>query len=132
MYLFIFSTGQISFISPYKGQSLKGTVGSSVQFNWSFSGDVGFVDWGLTQSAQAVSFDNDQRLYSFSKFGTAAVSPPAAYNGRVFGIRSGGKVTFTLSNLQDGDTRFYGCQINPAKGGLSLLDNVKLVVEGEQ
>ena len=123
---------QISFISPYGGTTVRGTVGSPVQFNWSFSGDVKFVDWGLTLAADAKVFDSDQRLYSLTKTGVAAVTPPQAYTGRVFGSRSSGKAIFTLSKLKTSDARFYGCQISPsAPDGDTVWDNVKLIVEGE-
>lgn len=124
---------QISFTSQYGGTTVKGTVGSSVHFNWSFTGDVRLVDWGLTVKADATEFDNNQRLYSLSKSGPISVTPPQAYIGRVSGSRSGGgKAIFTLSKLGIGDARFYGCRLSPTDpSGGTLFDNVKLVVEGE-
>ena len=111
---------------------MRGTVGSSVQFNWSFSEDVRLVDWGLTLAADTNMFDNDQRLYSLTKTGVAPVTPPQAYTGRVSGSRSGGKAIFALSKLKTSDARFYGCRLNPsAPDGDTVWDNVKLVVEGE-
>ena len=111
---------------------MRGTVGSSVQFNWSFSGDVKIVTWGLTQAADSLVFENNQKLYSLTKSGPESVTPPSAYTGRVSGSRSGNHATFTLNILQKGDTRFYGCKINPQDPNLDpIFDNVKLVVEGE-
>ena len=128
----IFVATQISFISPYGGTTVKGTVGSSVQFNWSFSGDVRIVDWGLTLAADAKSFDNNQRLYSLTKTGSIPVTPPQAYTGRVSGSRSGGKAIVTLSKLKIGDARFYGCRLSPTSPiDSAVFDNVKLIVEGE-
>ena len=112
---------------------MKGTVGSSVQFNWSFSGDVSSVDWGLTLAADSNLFDNNQKLYSLPKTGSTSVTPPPAYTGRVSGSRSGGNAIFTLRKLQTNDARFYGCWLYPtAPDGDTIWDNVKLVVEGEQ
>ena len=111
---------------------MRGAVGSSVQFNWSFSGDVKLTRWGLTKAADSTGFDNNQILYSLTKTGPGSVTPPSAYTGRVSGHRSGNSFTFTLNNLQKGDTRFYGCQINPQDPNLHpVYDNVKLFVEGE-
>ena len=111
---------------------MRGTVGSSVQFNWSFSGDIRLVDWGLTQAADSTVFDNDQKLYSLTKTGVAPVTPPQAYSGRVSGSRSGDKAIFTLSKLQTSHARFYGCRLSSsAPEGGTIWDNVKLVIEGE-
>ena len=110
---------------------MRRTVGSSVQFNWSFTGDVSYVRWGLTLKADSTAFDNNQVLYSLTKSGSAPVIPPAAYTGRVSGSRSGGQATFTLSNLETSDTRFYGCLLYPTSpDDFSRWDNVYLVVEG--
>ena len=126
----IFAATQISFTSPYGGTTVKGIVGSSVQFNWSFTGDVLLVKWGLTRAADAGVFD--QTLYSMSKSGSVSVTNLPAYAGRVYGSLSGGKAMFTLRKLETADTRFYGCQINPNKpDGRAQFDNVILVVEGE-
>ena len=109
---------------------MKGIVGSSVQFNWSFSGDVLVVKWGLTGGAGA-SVLNEQ-LYAITKSGAESVTSLPAYAGRVSGSRIAGKAIFTLSKLETSDTRFYGCQISPtAADGATKNDNVKLVVEGE-
>ena len=109
---------------------MKGIVGSSVQFNWSFSGDVLLVKWGLTAGAGAVTLD--EGLYSINKLGQELVTSLPAYTARVSGSRFAGKAIFNLSKLEIGDARFYGCQISPTSaGGQSKFDNVKLVVEGE-
>ena len=87
---------------------------------------------GLTQAADSLVFENNQKLYSLTKYGSGSVTPPSAYTGRVSGHRSGNNVTFTLNNLQKGDARFYGCQISPQDPNLDpKFDNVKLFVEGE-
>ena len=111
---------------------MRGTLGSSVQFNWTFSGDVYHVTWGLTRAADSTAFDNNQKLYLLTKSGQGSGTPPSAYTGRVSGHRSGNNVTFTLNNLRKGDTRFYGCKVSPQDPNLDpKFDNVKLFVEGE-
>ena len=130
IFLSLFAATQISFTSSYGGTTVKGIVGSSVQFNWSFSGDILLVKWGLTGAADAGLVD--QMLYSIFKSGSVSVTSLPAYAGRVSGSRSGGKAMFTLSKLETSDARFFGCQITPnAPDGKSKLDNVKLVVEGK-
>ena len=127
-----FAATQISFTSQYAGMTVKGTVGSFVQFNWSFVGDVSSVDWGLTLAADSNWFDNNQNLYSLTKSGSIPVTPPQAYAGRVSGSRSGGKVIFTLSKLETNDARFYGCRLYPTVPFWDTIwDNVNLVIEGE-
>lgn len=109
---------------------MRGIVGSSVQFNWTFSGDVLVVKWGLIAGAGAVTLD--EKLYSISKFGSVSVTSLPAYTRRVSGSRIAGKAIFTLSKLETSDTRFYGCVISPTDpGGATKFDNVKLVVEGK-
>ena len=119
---------QISFVSRYQGSTVRGISGSSVQFNWSFSGDVEYIDWGLTQAADAQGFDNNQTLFTEQVWHKVS-NTPAPYSGRVSGSRRGGRAIFILNNLQRGDTRFYGCQINSPPDGGTDFDNVKLVVE---
>ena len=102
-----------------------------MQFNWSFSGDVKYVYWGLTQAADAIAFDNNQMLMLLTKVGSMSVTPPSAYTGRVLGNRSGHQVIFTLSNLNTSDGRFYGCRISSPPDGGTSFDNVQLVVEGQ-
>ena len=109
---------------------MKGIVGSSVQFNWSFSGDVLVFKWGLTAGVGASVLNEE--LCSITKFGTVSVRSLPGYTGRVSGSLSGDKAMFTLSKLEASDTRFYGCQISPTDPGVTAkFDNVKLNVEGE-
>ena len=109
---------------------MKGIVGSSVQFNWSFSGDVSIVKWGLTAGAGAVV--TNPQLYSITKSGIVSKTSLPAYTGRVSGSFIAGKGMFTLSELKTTDTRFYGCMIDStAPDATPEIDNVKLVVEGK-
>ena len=109
---------------------MRGIVGSSVQFNWTFSGDVSIVRWGLTTGAGAVTLD--KQLIFMTKFKSVPVKSVPSYTGRVSGSRIAGKAIITLSKLETSDTRFYGCEIRPtAPGDKAKFDNVKLVVEGE-
>lgn len=112
---------------------MRGTVGLSVQFNWTFPANVKFVDWGLTEGADSFTFDNNQKLFLLSMSGpvTPPVTPPKAYTGRVSGSYNGNHAVFTLSNLKTSDTRFYGCRIRSPPTGGTDFDNVKLIVEGK-
>ena len=121
----------MDFTSSYQGRTVQGTVGSSVDFKWSYTGDVKLVNWGLALSG-ASSFDNNQLLKALGKSGSVALTPPAAYTGRVSGSRSGGQATFTLTNLKKDDARYYGCRIDPSQPDDSAqFDKVKLVVQGK-
>ena len=120
----------LKFTSKYAGTLVKGVVGSSFKFNWSFTGDVRLISWGLTRPNSF--FVLNPILYTLLANGNpGSVSTPAAYVGRVDGISFNSFVMFTLHNLKLDDTRVYGCKINAKTPGVSAFDNVKLVVESE-
>ena len=117
---------------------MKGSVGSFVNFTWSFTGNVGRINWGLKQAgANLIDFGNI--LVTIAKDGTSSSSlAPAAYSGRVSGSRSGdsssGQVIFTLSQmtLNDGNLD-YGCKVEALNDPFDLgdFDYLHLDVEGE-
>ncbi|XP_078379932.1 uncharacterized protein LOC144662852 [Oculina patagonica] len=125
--------GQISFTSKYDGQTATGLVGSSVNFTWSFSGDVDNVDWGLKRDGMR-DLENGGILVTIKQNGVVSVPAPSAYSGRVSGSGdvSSGQVIFTLSSIRKSDEKYYGCRIDkvtdfdPAK-----FDSVYLAVRGE-
>ncbi len=124
----------IVFTSKYVGKTVSGLVGSSVNFTWSFSGDVDKVIWGLTNDAAHNLLSNGV-LVSLGKGGPISVSVPQAYIGRVSGSRSGdassGQAIFTLRSITNDDEKSFGCQLQPASPtGSTVLDSVHLVVEG--
>ena len=130
---FYFSAGQITFTSKYDGKTVTGLVGSSVNFTWSFSGDVLAVVWGLKKDGLDV-IKHLGELASLNKYGSVPVTVPSAYSGRVSGSgdASSGQVTFTLSSIRMSDKGFYGCKIKPT--GLfdqESFDSVYLAVKGE-
>ena len=132
--LFLLIASDIKFTSKYEGNTVTGLVGSSLNFTWSFSGDVILVDWGLPL-AGANLFENGKRLVSLAKAVSAVLPVPAEYAGRVSGRRSGnassGLAIFTLANIKKDDERFYGCRLSPAApDGFTLFDTVYLFVEG--
>ena len=102
--VFYFSACQIHFTSKYDGKSVAGLVGSSVNFTWSFSGDVDLVDWGLKKDGVNV-IKNNGKLVSLEKIGPVSVTVPSAYSGRVSGSGdvSSGQVTFTPSLITKND-----------------------------
>ena len=124
--------GQITFLSPYQGRTVRGTVGSSSQFNWSFSGDARLIEWGLPLANDLHALDNKQILFQIFKDGTGSATTSTAYVQRVAGSLSQGLATFTLSNLRMSDAKVYVCRINPSNpSAVKLTDNVELVVEGK-
>lgn len=112
---------------------MTGLIGSSVNFTWSFSGDIRSISWGL-KDAGINTIQNNGLLVFIDKSGSVSVTVPSAYNGRV---RGGGNVTsglaiFTLSSIKKSDERFYGCVIRPNDAfDNERFDAVHLVVEGE-
>jgi len=93
MYLFIsfvylfFAAGQIQFLSRNHGKTVRGLVGSSVNFTWIFSNGVETVTWGLKRN-DFVGVDSDKILVSLSKSGLVPALVPLKYTGRVSGSRS--------------------------------------------
>ncbi|XP_078381393.1 neural cell adhesion molecule 1-like [Oculina patagonica] len=121
---------QISFTSKYAGKTVTGLVGSSVNFTWSFTGDVERVDWGLKKD-RVNDFDNGGILVTI-KNGLVSVSGPSIYNRRVSGIGdvSSGQVIFTLSPIRKSDERYYGCSIDKTTDfDPPKFDSVYLTVE---
>ena len=111
---------------------MTGLAGSSVNFTWSFSGDVKEVHWGLKRDGLNL-MENNGILVSLGKSGPVSVTVPPAYNGRVTGSGDifSGQVIFPLSSIRKSDERFYGCSIRPT--GIfesDDFDSVYLVVEG--
>ncbi|KAL9964204.1 hypothetical protein ACROYT_G027807 [Oculina patagonica] len=122
---------QTGFISKYDGKTVTGSVGSSVNFTWSFSGDADKVDWGLKKDG-VNSFENSGKLISLSKYGPVSVTAPSAYIGRVSGNGdvSSGYVIFTLSSIRKSDERHYGCRIIPTDSfDTSKFDSVYFAVK---
>ncbi len=112
---------------------MTGLVGSSVNFTWSFSGDVDTVDWGLKKDG-VNGFVNNGRLVSLDKSGSVSVTVPSAYSGRVSGSGdvSSGQAIFTLSSIRKSDDRYFGCRISPTDSFMSQkFDLVYLAVKGE-
>ncbi|XP_068733590.1 tyrosine-protein kinase receptor Tie-1-like isoform X3 [Montipora capricornis] len=123
--------GGLSFISPYQGRTVRGSVGSSLQFNWSFTGNVGLIKWGVSRADDPLLLDDNQILFSLLKTGQpGSFTTPVAYVGRVTGSRTNGLVIFTLHKLKTDDTRFYVCTLSPMSPGITISDHVQLVVEG--
>ena len=107
-------------------------IGTSVNFTWSFSGDVDSVSWGL-KHAGINSIQNNGVLVFMDKSGSVSVTIPPSYNGRVNGSGNvtSGLTIFTLSPIKMSDERFYGCVIRPHYAfDNEQFDAVHLVVEG--
>ena len=131
--VFYFSGGEIKFTSKYDGKTVTGLVGSSVNFTWSFNGDVDSVIWGLKKDGVNV-IKNNGKLVSLDKNGPVSVAVPSEYSGRVSasGDASSGQVTFTLSLIRMSDKGSYGCNIRPTDTFDSeKFDFVYLAVKGE-
>ena len=109
---------------------MKGLVGSSVNFTWGFSGNVGIMYWGLKKSG-VNDFLINGRLVMLHHAGSTLSGPPE-YAGRVSGSRSSGQAIFTLSSITIADERVYGCRLEPRTGfDDPRFDFVRLVVEGK-
>ena len=109
------------------------TVGSSVNFTWTFTGDPSTIDWGIKKAGSATAFESNEPILSVDRVGSQTVFNQK-YNGRINGIRSGnsqsGKVVFTLSTITMKDMELYLCMLRAGFGDSSQYDDVKLVVKG--
>ena len=132
-----FVAGLLQFLPPHKynGASVTGSVGSSVNFTWSFSGDdPTMLRWGLKKK-DADDFESNGVLVTISQHGAVSLSGPPSYSTRVSGSRSGGQTSgqaiFTLTSITRSDGRYYGCRAYPLTGfDSAIFDAVLLVVEG--
>ena len=109
------------------------TVGSSVNFTWTFTGDPSTIDWGIRKKGSANAFESNEPILSVDRGGTQTVINQG-YNGRINGIRSGnsqsGRVVFTLSNIKMKDMESYLCMLRAGFGDSNQYDDLKLVVKG--
>ena len=124
------SSGQ-PFLDYYGGKTVKGTVGSSINFTWAILRPFTKVEWGLAASSGAFGTP-PQLLMSFRDGNLESVTPPTAYSGRVSGKITRSQVSFTLKNLKKSDGRLYGCKISDLTAGddIPSFDSVVLIVEG--
>ncbi|XP_068732282.1 uncharacterized protein [Montipora capricornis] len=121
--------GGVELIFPYKGKAVRGLVGFSLQFNWSFTGDVDTIRWGLARADDPSVLDSSQVLFSLRKTGSDSSTTPAAYVGRVNGSLINGLVIFTIHDLKIDDTGYYCCTMIPLPPNNRKTDYVWLVVE---
>ena len=128
-----FLGGQISFTAKYDGNTVTGLVGLSINFTWSFSGDVDAADWGIKRAGLPI-LENNGILVSVKKNGlVSGTAVPSVYIGRVDGTgnTSFGQVIFTLSSIRKSDERYYGCMLTPTDSfDVLRFDSVYLAVEG--
>jgi len=110
-----------------------GMLGSSVNFTWSFSADVEWVDWGLKESG-VKDIKTEGTLVALRPTGPVRFFPavPPAYAGRVSGICSSpGEAIFTLSSITKNDENVYGCKIRSGSTFETEFDYARLLVLGE-
>ena len=125
----------IQFKTPYKGKYVRGLVGSSLNFTWSFSGDIRTVQWGLKR-ADIEDINSSAILAGLDQSGPQPVTVPSAYAGRVIGNGdiSSSRAIFTLMFITPKDERIYGCKLTDTEAlfPAAKFDFVVLVVEGER
>lgn len=139
-FIFILAVmSDIHLISGYKGNSVTGLIGSSVNFSWSFSNGtkgVRGVLFGLIKDHRARDFIPNGILVAFGESGSPESVPvPVQYNGRVSGSYDGNTSTvhaiFTLSSIEKDDERFFGCRVSPQYSfDAEVFDSVYLNVAG--
>lgn len=133
VYLFLFTASQVQFTSRYGGRNVTGKLGSSLNFTWTFKGNLKLADWGTKES---LSSDIDDLLVSLSIRGLEPVVVPPLYDGRVNGSWDGktnpGQVVYTLTSIQKEDSKFYTCRITPIEFGVNpVFDTFQVVVIGK-
>ncbi|XP_068733617.1 neural cell adhesion molecule 1-like isoform X3 [Montipora capricornis] len=120
----------MEFNSPYKGKAVRGLVGSSLQFNWSFTGNVDRIRWGLSRADNPSVLDTSQILVSLKNTGPLTITIPEAYAGRVSGNLGYELVIFTIHDLKADDAGYYCCEIRPSPPSDTKYDHVELFVDG--
>ena len=120
---------QIQFTSTYNNNKVTGIVGSSVNFTWTFSGDV--------EVARLVTQDGLTELLviSINKVLQVSTGINSPYSGRVSAVWNGkspGQVTFTLNLVRITDEGFYMCKLKPVDDFQnSPSDTLQLIVLGK-
>ncbi|XP_068733708.1 uncharacterized protein [Montipora capricornis] len=125
------ASGKMIFTLPYKGQVISGTVGSSVNFTWTFSGGVEKITWGLKN--QDYPGDIKPKLVVlYTSDSSVSVQAPPSYSQRVSGVFVGdassgtGQAIFTIFDIKKEDQVFYSCQLTKIQ---NYVDNVQLTVD---
>ena len=125
MISFLCTVCQVKFTSTYNNNKVTGIVGSSVNFTWTFSGDVKVAQMEINSNV-LVSKDKTLQV-------TTITNSP--YSGRVSVVwngRSPGQVTFTLNLIRMTDEGSYICRLTPVTlGDISRTDTVQLIVSGK-
>lgn len=134
-------SGQIQFISPYRGKNITAFVGGSVQFTWSYSVGANLIKsitCGLKQDITEAIHPSGILVSVNTKTGQGQVpnNLPGRYIGRVSWTfsddQSSGQLNFTLAPLENDDDRFYCCVLDPVSSfEPQVFDYVYLVVQGE-
>ena len=130
-FFYFVATTQIQFISRFSGQTVTGSVNSSFNFSWSFSGDVRQISWGVWDTKNAFVTE----LVRVTQSVTVQVQSSSAYYGRVDGSRrdssSNTQVIFTLLSITEKDETVYGCVLYPRNLDSSpKYDTVNFAVKG--
>lgn len=131
--LSLFSASQVQFTSQYNGGVVIGYLGMSVNFTWTFTGDLRVAHWGTKRTDSLAIKD---KLVSLNKNGPlSSVVPPPLYTGRVNGTWDGsspGELTFMLTSIREDDNTIFLCEIEPSQILFgSVIDKVQLIVRGK-
>ena len=108
---------------------MSGIVGSSVNFTWTFSGDL-----GVARLEKQKDDGSRESMISINKAVKTNIHSP--YHGRVSAVWNGkspGQVTFTLNLISVVDEDSYICRLDPVDPGqVSPEDTVQLIVLGKR
>lgn len=112
---------------------MTGRLGSSLNFTWTFTGNLKLANWGTKRS---IDDEIDDLLVSLSIRGLESVNVPPLYDGRVTGSWDGktnpGRVVYTLTSLQKEDNKIFVCKITPVDLlARALYDTFQLIVIGK-
>ena len=118
-----------TFTGPYLGKTLNGRAGSPFNFTWTFSGDVGTIEWGIKESGLN-DFTKNGKILSLKTGGQQQLLN-SRYDGRVTGYRMSGQVVFTFNTVNRSDMKTYLCVLRAANPRHpDQYDHVHLFVEG--
>ena len=125
----LYKVCQVQFTSTYNNNKVTGIVGSSVNFTWTFSGDV--------EVARLVTLDGSTELLviSINKLLQVFTGTNSLYSGRVSAVWNGkspGQVTFTLNSIRMTDEGSYTCKLKPVDFlQTTPSDTLQLIVLGK-
>ena len=126
------TAGQVKLESSYGGSSRIVKLGSSFDFSWNYTGDLGSVEWGTKDREIR---EVNVTLFTLDKIDGHIVPNVSQYIGRRHGSwnqQSPGQVKFTLNRIKAVDNQVFIFKfVTDDIAASDVFDTVQLIVKGK-